>query len=552
MALRGERICKAVRTIWHRVHGRLQPRRSVDVVGVLHPLIRLRDWLGRPLPAAAMLTCLALIDPFGLSDTTERASQHLMLRAFAPFYPTDPVPITVLVIDDAFLEGANLSWPLPWRGFRRLLREVLCARPHAVFVDLLLSLPRSGGELSAQPHRLGDDAALSALIDQLAFDPDAAAGKREPGCRNVAPVHLADMLPQQGFELDRNSAIVPQIVEARHMHRVPVNWLADPGEYPLWLEPRELANEAGAWPTETYGGKPLVASAAVSLYRRYLERRAGAASEIQERIEATHQHPHMVVGWGYRPQKAPPCGRPRDDEPGPAAGATGCALLVDFASSRDSSCRLPGEALLGSAWVLTAEFLGSLAGKLRPAFGRGEGEPMQPCPYAYSLPPDVLVTAFGEHRQLMRNAIRGRIVLIGASLRGAPDLSFSPVHGLLPSVFLHAMALDNLIRWDGEDFWRAPFVVVPIGRWEIKNSDIVAIGLIWLLAMLHVGFFRPRQWSYVREMAMVTVIVVGTVFGLAGLLSWAPANWVGVLGLSGTVFAWLPPAAERPKGEGSQ
>jgi hypothetical protein len=43
MALRGERICKAVRTIWHRVHGRLQPRRSVDVVGVLHPLIRLRD-----------------------------------------------------------------------------------------------------------------------------------------------------------------------------------------------------------------------------------------------------------------------------------------------------------------------------------------------------------------------------------------------------------------------------------------------------------------------------------------------------------------------------
>ncbi len=55
----------------------------------------------------------------------------------------------------------------------------------------------------------------------------------------------------------------------------------------------------------------------------------------------------------------------------------------------------------------------------------------------------------------MAGLLRDRLVMVGASITSTGDLVQSPVHGLIPGVYLHAMALDNLI-YKGMDYDREP------------------------------------------------------------------------------------------------
>lgn len=81
------------------------------------------------------------------------------------------------------------------------------------------------------------------------------------------------------------------------------------------------------------------------------------------------------------------------------------------------------------------------------------------CPYNQVIP----VRAFkgqGFSEKELHDALAGKIVLLGVDLKAVGDNAFSPVHGRLPGVHVHAMALDNLIsfngvyREDGEFEWR--------------------------------------------------------------------------------------------------
>lgn len=77
----------------------------------------------------------------------------------------------------------------------------------------------------------------------------------------------------------------------------------------------------------------------------------------------------------------------------------------------------------------------------------GALEPL--CPYHQVLP----VRAFqnqGFDAQERQEALRGKAVLIGTDLQGIGDSHVSPFHGLLPGVHVHAMALDNLISFQGQ------------------------------------------------------------------------------------------------------
>ena len=70
------------------------------------------------------------------------------------------------------------------------------------------------------------------------------------------------------------------------------------------------------------------------------------------------------------------------------------------------------------------------------------------CPYNQVVP----VRAFkgqGFAPQELDEAIAGRVVMIGADLKAVGDNAFSPLHGRLPGVHVHAMALDNLISFNG-------------------------------------------------------------------------------------------------------
>lgn len=71
------------------------------------------------------------------------------------------------------------------------------------------------------------------------------------------------------------------------------------------------------------------------------------------------------------------------------------------------------------------------------------------CPYNQVIP----VRAFknyGFTAAQLDEELLGKVVLIGADLRSIGDNLFSPLHGRLPGVHVHAMALDNLISFDGK------------------------------------------------------------------------------------------------------
>jgi hypothetical protein len=89
--------------------------------------------------------------------------------------------------------------------------------------------------------------------------------------------------------------------------------------------------------------------------------------------------------------------------------------------------------------------------------------------------------------------IPGHVIFYGGSLQGAQDKSFTPVNSRLqPNVFVHAMALDNLISFKG----RPQQNVMTLAGYTFSNNpaQIMAIvPIILILAYMHMRRIRWRQ-----------------------------------------------------------
>src|SRR5690606_37563123 len=74
-----------------------------------------------------------------------------------------------------------------------------------------------------------------------------------------------------------------------------------------------------------------------------------------------------------------------------------------------------------------------------------------PVPYTTTLYVRDLMNPRAETRaiadQQARALLENRFVLYGANLSGVNDLIVTPTRQILPGVYLHAMALDNLLHW---------------------------------------------------------------------------------------------------------
>lgn len=77
-------------------------------------------------------------------------------------------------------------------------------------------------------------------------------------------------------------------------------------------------------------------------------------------------------------------------------------------------------------------------------FMQGPSSPI--CPYHNTLS----MAQLGElPEEALAPLLAGRYVFVGANVPGYNDFANSPVHGLIPGVHLHAMALDNLLTYGG-------------------------------------------------------------------------------------------------------
>jgi hypothetical protein len=112
------------------------------------------------------------------------------------------------------------------------------------------------------------------------------------------------------------------------------------------------------------------------------------------------------------------------------------------------------------------------------------------CPYNGIVPVDALVR--GDVDADITRLLTNRVVFYGGSLKGAQDTSYTPVNGLQANVFVHAMALDNLITFQGKPEQN----VMTLFGTTISNNPaqiLAIIPVIAILSFLHMRRIRARR-----------------------------------------------------------
>lgn len=242
---------------------------------------------------------------------------------------------------------------------------------------------------------------------------------------------------------------------------------------------------------------------ALGLYRHYCQRRACAP--LPADAVAAAQLPDMAVQWGLHqsPLQAK------------------VSNIVD--------CSLP-----------------SLADQLLQAvFWKLGNSGQSNCAYSLTLSAADLETTDPDDQALLKRLLRNKLVLVGAHIVGTGDLTLSPLHGKIPGVYAHAMALDNLINW-GMGYYRATPSVAGLGSVDVLDVvELLLLALItylkgYLAAPLFTRSLMRQQRRPLLRSLSAWALVLALLIGLSAVLwlkNFTPANVLGLLLISLTLFS---------------
>lgn len=148
--------------------------------------------------------------------------------------------------------------------------------------------------------------------------------------------------------------------------------------------------------------------------------------------------------------------------------------------------------------------------------------------------------------------LQGKIVLVGTNVTAHSDYTQSPVHGTVPGVFRHAMALDNLMeRGSGYVRW----VDDPASAiFELAILAVMLAGLLWFSNVAVPAEYQSLDADRLRVLFGVAaglflwVVVLGTI----AFARWGANNWISYALMFGLVtdvsvpalcrLAWARPA----------
>lgn len=447
-------------------------------------MTRSRIDTGLTVAGFVLLLLIGLVNPFGLRDAADQESRNLALKLASPFYPASGHRnILVVQFTDSDLVNlqagdgrARASWPASYTLHAELLRKILRERPVAVFYDLAFT------------HQHHSDADLQDFVWALQDAVDAGV-----------PVYVAGV-PRQPSSLDDSSGyrVVAEIARAA-AGVLPVQWRAPLGEMPLAVPAPGSRTADRRWH----------ATPAAKLYYDYLKNCSrtspNACNDSGFRARVSAHAPHMTVFWGSHP-----------------SGRLGSSASVRPPHCRESQSHRP-DRVLDVVAISWEEFWGTT-------------DPDPACFYH-----DTLQAYHVMSRSDSRNGgaelgelISGRIVFVGAWLDGIPDEVESPVHGVVPAVMLHAMALDNLISFQGNYLRPPPNLFLEFGLDDLLE-------LLLLAVLVHKFSLLSRRFQGTPPPAPVEKIGVRARFALIGTLILAtgiaaaagmPAWIVQVLGIA--------------------
>jgi hypothetical protein len=176
-----------------------------------------------------------------------------------------------------------------------------------------------------------------------------------------------------------------------------------------------------------------------------------------------------------------------------------------------------------------------------------------PCPYTAEFPVSALLTT-PDDPDVVKMAT-SRVIFYGGALQGAQDKIYTPVNDLLPGVFVHAMAMDNLITFHG----RPQQNVVSVGGAVLDSNPVqilAVVPVIMILSWFHLRTLRRKReeaghkrsvtFEYFMEKVVEKVwhyLAFGLALGIGLVLTLASglsvANWVEVVFVSTELGALL-------------
>lgn len=401
------------------------------------------------------------LEPFGLDNASKAHSQRITARVLAPFYGSAAQDhIAVVMIDDHTLDARGIGWPPQYGYYDELLRRILAQRPRAVYLDILMQQRRDYDD-SYEDARLGIGEEIAAAGIPVYF------GVAAPGGRSI-------------------------FSGAGGARDVVTSWQGAGSDYPLTIDGDRI-NEHGKTLRQDAGQGPGAdtRSVALALYDAACPPSAAGCAETAGALSPPARAQPLVVQWGST--------LPRRK-----------AEAVDDPCTRDADAGVG--ARIAEAW-----------GLLKDSFNSGRDEQAEDrnrkqCAYTF--------TVFEEQLddEAMRDALSDRVVLVGTHLVGLNDRVASPVHQQIPGVYLHAMALDNLMTW-GER---------RVHRTEGANRLFaLANALLLSLAAGAVLLWVRGTW---RRLGLMAAASLGAGLGVAALAQvvWRqpPQDWIGLMGLA--------------------
>jgi hypothetical protein len=174
-----------------------------------------------------------------------------------------------------------------------------------------------------------------------------------------------------------------------------------------------------------------------------------------------------------------------------------------------------------------------------------------PCPYNAQIPVEALLE--GSEDEDVTRLATGRVIFYGGALQGAQDRWYTPVNGLIPGVFVHAMAMDNLVTFKGRPYQNS----VAVGGKVIDGNLVqilAVIPVILILSWFHLRSLRKRRaerersvtFQYFLEMAVEKLwhyfafaLALGVGLALTVAAGLSLANWVEVVFVSTELGALL-------------
>ena len=409
---------------------------------------------------------------------------------------SDKWDVTVVLFGDADLDALELPYPVPYRIHAEVLETLLAYEPAAIFVDFMFLQERKSERDGAEALRKvlvqardKNVPVVMALPDKdlvKVNEADAGGGSGAAG-RKVEPWladrfnGCADFAALTPLALDNPLGLIRYPAESEVGLRV------EPAPVSLW---RRLWNGLGQ-SSATAGRAPLPTAADVRLMP--LASPAFAVADALDRRQARRGRMPAAGdtpagGEAVRCLERMPAASAGADHRQPSRPAMDILWRTGVNERRSTVAGCgQGASMTGMSVIDRLSLF--WAGLLRPLTILGDGYSPEFCPFQPVVSANALLA--GDLDEAGRRArFTGRVIVYGANFLGALDAVKTPAGAHTPGVFIHAMAIHNLLLLgdDGykvDSLWRrwvfdavvafAAALFAVLGRNRGKPTDLIDV-----------------------------------------------------------------------------